>query len=314
MIDDRLEEQAALYALDGLEGEEKSAFETELARDGELARLVDELRAAAAAVAHTAPARIPPPHLEGQILAAIRAEAKPRAASSAARGWIPWAVAAALALFCGVLMYDRAKVSREFAAAREQIGSATAEHERVARAVNEKERQLAAAQGEVEALRKEREELTQQVARWREREQALRVQNATLAETRDDLEKKVAKLENAEKPGALSQLRVATLTSKLSTAPRAAGTIVWDADAQQGILKVANAPALALNKDYQLWLVDPAYQQPVDAGVFTVDEKGATEFKFRPKLRVTSANAFAVTVERKGGVPKAEGPFVLLGN
>ena len=313
MIDERLEEQAAVYALDGLEDEEKSAFEAELSRNDELVRLVDELRQAAASIAHSAPARIPPPHLEQRVLDAIRAQdSRPRVAGpSSARIWIPWAIAAALALFCGVVMSERARVSGEFAAAKEQIGMITSERDRATRLASEKEREAAAAQAEAETLRGERDDLVQQVARWREREEALRVQNTTLAESRAELEKKVGQY---EKLGGLSQLRVATLTSKIPTAPGAAATVVWDPEKQQGILKVANAPTLSGDKDYQLWLVDPSYKQPVDAGVFNVDEKGAIEFTFRPKLRVTSANAFAVSLERKGGVPKAEGPMVLVSN
>jgi anti-sigma-K factor RskA len=52
----------------------------------------------------------------------------------------------------------------------------------------------------------------------------------------------------------------------------------------------------------------------VDGGVFTVDPvTGEARLIFHAKQPVASVNAFAVTLERKGGVPKAEGPFVLLG-
>jgi anti-sigma-K factor RskA len=310
MIDERMEEQAALYALDDLEGEEKSAFEAELAGDEELRRLVDELRETVASLAHTAPPRVPPPELEQRILGAIRSEPV-RPQFAARRTWIPWAAAAALALFCAVLASQRADLGRQLASTKEEIGRLSSDRDRAARLLAEKQREIADAQTAVERLRSEREELVQQVARWREREEALRVQNITLAEQRTDLEKKVADLERL---GGLAQLRVATLTSKLPTSPGAAATVVWDPEKQQGILKVANAPTLGADKDYQLWLVDPAYKQPVDAGVFNVDEKGTTEFTFRPKLRITSANAFAVSLERKGGVPKAEGPMVLVSN
>jgi anti-sigma-K factor RskA len=310
MIDERMEEQAALYALDALEGDEKTAFQAELSRNEELRRLVDDLRNAAASLAHTAPGRVPPPEMETRILSAIGAEGT-LARKTVRLPWIPWAAAAALALFCGVLMYQRAEIGRQLASAKEQIGTISSERERALRLAAEKQREVADAQAAVERLRTEREELVQQVARWREREEALRVQNITLAQHREDLERKVAELERL---GGMAQLRVATLTSKLPTAPGAAATVVWDPEKQQGILKVANAPTLSADKDYQLWLVDPAYKQPVDAGVFNVDEKGSTEFTFRPKLRITAANAFAVSLERKGGVPKAEGPMVLVSN
>lgn len=291
---EQIEEQAALYVIDLLEGEEKRIFEEQLSRSAELQRVVDELREAAAALAHTAPARLPPPDLEAKIAAAVRAH-KPAARQLAPSPWLPWAMAAALVLFCGVLLFDRASMSRRFTAAREQIASANVERDRATRLAVEKDRQAAEAQSETEKLRSEREDLLQQVARWQELEQAMRIQNATLAENRQTLEKKVADLERL---GALSQLRVVPMTAKLPSAAGAAATIVWDPEKQQGILSAANVPVLAPDKDYQLWLVDPAYQQPVDAGVFRVDEKGATTFTFHPKLRITSATAFAVSLER----------------
>ena len=310
MIDERMEEQAALYALDALEADEKLAFEAELERNEDLRRLVDQLRAAAASLAHTAPPRMPSPEVEQRILGAIQSEAPP-SRKIVRVAWVPWAAAAALTVFCGVLFSQRAELRQRLASANEQIGRATSERERAAQLLAEKQRELTEAKSAAERLQTEREELVQQVARWREMQESLRVQNTTLAEQRAELEKKVTELETL---GTLSQLRVATLTSKLPSAPGAAGTVVWDPEKQQGILKVANAPTLTADKDYQLWLVDPAYKQPVDAGVFRVDEKGATEFTFRPKLRVAAANAFAVSLERKGGVPKAEGPMVLVSN
>lgn len=311
MIDERTEEQAALYAVDALEGAEKTAFEEDLSAREDLRKLVDELRAAAASLAHGVPARIPPPELEQRILQAVRAEQRPTLRDPAPARWIPWAVAAGIAVLCGYLAADRATKARQLSAAREQVTVLTAARDRTSNVAAEKERALEAAEAERQKLREERETLVQEVARWREREKAMRVQNTTLAEERADLEKKVAEL---EKQGLLSQLRVATLSSKLPTAPRATATIVWDDEKQQGILKVANAPVTAANQDYQLWVVDPEYQQPVDAGVFNVDEKGGSEFTFRPKLRISSAKAFAVSLERKGGVPKAEGPMVLVSN
>jgi anti-sigma-K factor RskA len=72
-------------------------------------------------------------------------------------------------------------------------------------------------------------------------------------------------------------------------------------------------PALAEGKDYQLWLVDPQYPIPVDGGVFTVNPAtGEAHVAFKAGKPVKSVTKFAVSLERKGGVPKAEGPMVLL--
>ena len=60
-------------------------------------------------------------------------------------------------------------------------------------------------------------------------------------------------------------------------------------------------------------MVDPQYPIPVDGGVFTVDTaSGTARLAFRTKQPVAQVAKFAISLERKGGVPKAEGPMVLL--
>ena len=114
--------------------------------------------------------------------------------------------------------------------------------------------------------------------------------------------------------GDLANFKITTLASMLKNSPQAVAVAVWNPEKQEGVLQVAKLPALAADKDYQLWVVDPQYPNPVDGGVFTVDpQTGEYRLQFRTKQPVKSINAFAVTLERKGGVPKAEGPFVLLG-
>jgi anti-sigma-K factor RskA len=76
---------------------------------------------------------------------------------------------------------------------------------------------------------------------------------------------------------------------------------------------VEKLPALAEDKDYQLWLVDPQYPTPVDGGTFTVDPAtGDARVTFKANKPIRSVAKFAVSLEKKGGVPKAEGPMVLL--
>ena len=78
-------------------------------------------------------------------------------------------------------------------------------------------------------------------------------------------------------------------------------------------MKVTQLPRNANDHDYQLWLVDPRYKNPVDGGVFHVANDGSLSVRFHPNTPVREARAFAVSLERKGGVTKAEGPIVLLG-
>jgi anti-sigma-K factor RskA len=66
-------------------------------------------------------------------------------------------------------------------------------------------------------------------------------------------------------------------------------------------------------KDYQLWVVDPKQPVPVDAGIVRVDSAGFAKVDFKPVTDVTDASKFALSVEKEGGVPKGEGPIVLIG-
>lgn len=307
MIDERLEEQAAMYAVDALEGEEKRAFETQLSQREEVRQLVDELREAAAALAYAPAPRIPPPQLEGAVLRAIQSEKLPAAAIDF-RGWIPWAISAAITLFCGFLLFERASSGQRFAEAQEQVRALHGERDRAVQVAADNERRAAAVQAEIDKLRAERDDLIRQVASLEEKQKTMRVENTTLAERRDELEKKIAQFEKSDSP---SQIRVATLTSKFAAASRPAATIVWDTAKQQGILNAANLPATGRNEDYQVWIVDPQYEQPVSAGVFSSGSDDAIEFSFRPNQRITVAKAFAVSLERKGGVTKPTGPIVL---
>jgi hypothetical protein len=85
-----------------------------------------------------------------------------------------------------------------------------------------------------------------------------------------------------------------------------AGDVVWDARSQRGFLRlngfVPNDPERA---QYQLWIFDAARDDryPVDGGVFDVPP-GRDEIivPMHPTLPVSRPVAFAVTVERPGGV------------
>jgi anti-sigma-K factor RskA len=78
-------------------------------------------------------------------------------------------------------------------------------------------------------------------------------------------------------------------------------------------LIVQNLAPVPAGKDYQLWVIEKG-KAPVDAGVFCVDAKGSAQIRFKPKADVAMAATFAITLEKKGGVPAPEGTMMLLGN
>ena len=278
MINERHEELAALHALDLLESAERDAFVRELAQSAELRALVAELRESAAGLAHTAPDAPPPAALKARVLASLEMpDNVVRPPLSVFRSLLPWAAAAGFALLAA-WFGQRYSVSRTEAA------------------LLKTEQQLADY-----ALRSARNQLeAERIVSRRQLENA-----ATQIAALDDRLKREVDLAN---------FKITTLASMLNNSPQAVAVAVWNPQKQEGVLQVAKLPALPADKDYQLWVVDPQYPNPVDGGVFTVDpQTGEARMQFKAKQPVATVAAFAVTLERKGGVPKAEGPFVLLG-
>lgn len=112
--------------------------------------------------------------------------------------------------------------------------------------------------------------------------------------------------------GNLAQMQIATMNSMVDSSPKGLAVVVWDEEKQQGLLKVENMPKTRADQDYQLWVVDPKYKLPVDAGVFNLDSQGPNRVPFKPAQPITSADKFAVSLERKGGAPQHEGPIVMI--
>ena len=331
MIDERSQELASLYALDLLEGQEHAAFESSLTSNTELSNLVRELRESAADFALTAPQLSPPPALKARLMERIGSSSAaatstkiipfPRAIV------IPWAIAASFAVGCGWLSHLYFSSESERIQLRDRQTLAAMEV-RGAEVQVEAERVIAT--HDMENARKQISELSQQVAastaQLSERDKAIAALGQKLeglnnaSETAGKLlieaHEQIAGLnDRIQIQGDLAQFKIATLASLAGNSQQALAVAVWNPNTQQGVLSVAKLPALASDKDYQLWLIDPAYPAPVDGGVFTVDPAtGDARIKFTPNQRVNNASKFAVSLERKGGVKKAEGPILLLGD
>lgn len=328
MIDERHEELAALYALDLLEGAERASFEAALAHDPALQALVRELRDTGAALAHTAPSTTPPAALRDRVLASLASppsaagpEPDPilRPPLSVFRTVVPWAAAACFAFaaawlgqmhFTGLseaaLLRDRqAMTELSLKSTRQQL---EAEQILARRQVLDTEKQLADTRGQVT-------QRDTQVATLTQRLDTLTGATAQLGRELGDAKQRVAALTTQlQREADLANLKITALASLLKNSPQALAVAVWNPEKQEGVLQVEKLPALAPNKDYQLWVVDPQYPDPVDAGIFTVDpESGARRIQFKGKQPIKSIAAYAITEEIKGGVVKSAGPFLLLG-
>ena len=276
MIDEGMQEQAAAYALGALNADEIGAFEVALRVDPELRALVSELRSVTEALAGTAPALEPPAAVKERLLLEIdqrggsgskrtpdqplrRPVSGPFGAAVSepvggpvgrpAPAWIPWAVAAAMALLSVAFLWQSSSLRSQLAAQAGRINELTTSAE---------------------------------------------LAHAESAELRVT----VAKLRESNR---LASFRIALLDSLLAAAPTAIAVSVWDNERQDGVFIVRNLKPLPSDKDYQLWIIDPKYPSPVDAGVFQVNAKGDVREDFRAKLPIQTANQFAVTIERKGG-------------
>ena len=128
----------------------------------------------------------------------------------------------------------------------------------------------------------------------------------------EDLRATVAQLRETNR---LANVRIALLSSMLTSQPKAVAVSVWDNQRQDGVFIVRNLKPPPSDRDYQLWVIDPKYAMPVDAGVFRVDADGNVRVDFRAKKPIQTADKFAVTIEKKGGsdVPNTKG-LVLVGS
>jgi anti-sigma-K factor RskA len=236
MISEEQQDQAALYALGLLDADEDAAFESELRANAELRDLVRELREAAGAVALAAPPQTPPASLKQVIMREIAMKLEEPIRMSPQRAvfdWIPWAIAAGLTVFCGLLALDRVRLERELADIR------------------------------------------------------------------------------AADP--LMQTTFFTLAPSAPAPADAKATVAWQPGHQSGVIRISNLPAPQPGKDYQLWAVDAEHKDPISAGIIRVDKNGVAQVRFKPVEKAEHVKAFAISLEREGGVPKKEGPILLVG-
>jgi anti-sigma-K factor RskA len=80
------------------------------------------------------------------------------------------------------------------------------------------------------------------------------------------------------------------------------GDVLWSNALQSGYLRLSGLP---LNdprvEQYQLWIVDGDQKNPIDGGVFD-GASGELVIPIDAKLRVGTPKAFAITIEKPGGV------------
>lgn len=125
---------------------------------------------------------------------------------------------------------------------------------------------------------------------------ATTAQNSELQTQLEDAKSQLAALQQdaaaLRKPG----MKLASLQG-LPATPTAQVTVAWDTTSKDVYLIVNNLPQPASDEQYQLWALFNG--QPVDLGVFDIKQE-----KLLVKMKnAQGAQAFAITLERKGGSP-----------
>lgn len=124
MIDERMEEQAALHVLGALSPEEAAEFKKKMAADPELKEFVARFSIATSALAGTVAAVEPPPQLRAKILARV---AEPQkvvelpAAGFRLPAWLPWSLATCLAVLCLMLSAQDSQLKKQMGRQAQQI-------------------------------------------------------------------------------------------------------------------------------------------------------------------------------------------------
>lgn len=93
----------------------------------------------------------------------------------------------------------------------------------------------------------------------------------------------------------------------LAVSPHSYATVYWDTTSHDVYLLTNNLPVPASDKQYQLWAIFNG--QPVDLGVFDIKK----ERLLIQAKNAQGAEAFAITLEKKGGSPTPQGDMYVMG-
>jgi anti-sigma-K factor RskA len=278
---ERQEELAALHALRMLEPEEARVFLGEIKYAPKSIEYVNELEEVAAELAELIEPEDAPAQCRAAVFDAIagrrrdKTVTKMKSGTKVLLGVLGWAAAATIAVSAYGMWF-------QMRSAQKQLADVVQTHDN--------------AQQEAESLRAETGRLKQQLASAEQKTVALNEQIVRLQATNP-----------------LSSLEAAALRAQNNSWADTGAVIVWDPAKQEGLLRMTKARPVSANKDYQLWVIDKELPAPVSAGIVKIDEQGVATITFKPTAAVSHASAFAVSIEVKGGVPKREGPIVMMG-
>jgi|HubBroStandDraft_2_1064218.scaffolds.fasta_scaffold332119_1 anti-sigma-K factor RskA len=278
MIDEAKQDLLVQYLLGELDPTTADEVRAEIAHDVELRDFARDLEETFASLAHTASPMAPPRELPQRIL---QTERRTRRGSPPAPYskiiWLtmPWALAACFAIVCAVLSLEQARIRKDLVSLQEQ-----------------------------------NQEASKALISLQEQNQEASKALVTLQEKIAQSERELAAL---KEKNVLAELKIATLKAQIAAYKGATAVVVWDKEQKNGVLQLDKLPPPPQGKDYQLWVIDPKNPQPVSAGILSVPTDGLIRTSFHPAAPIESADAFAISVEKKGGAAKPEGQIILVG-
>ncbi|MCC7387294.1 MAG: anti-sigma factor [Phycisphaerales bacterium] len=273
-----------------------------------------------------------PEHLAARIeargRAVVGAGTAGRIGPAGGRGWLAFAVAAAIlaavSVLFGVMAVDaRQRAERALAAQTEEMRLRMVNNETLLadsrRSVEDLRAELANAEN---LSAQQRTQLAEAAGRALELAERLASVTSELAIARHDLdaaELHIARLETPVDPTELAasrqkllevpgSWRVAWSPFDLPDAPAEQGSVrgdvVWNDELQQGYLRFVglkpNDPAV---EQYQVWVIDErGMEQKVSGGVFNATAAGEVIVPIHPGIDVGRVALFAVTIEEPGGI------------
>lgn len=269
---DRKEEQAALHALHMLDGHERQILRAEMRSDANLRALVADLEDAAAHLLLLLPEEKPPGEARALLLQQVRDRRRPGVRSLVAplrrlsQPWLAWLAAGILAILAwrGHHLARRATV-------------------------------------EVAALRATETEARRDVTEARAAEAELARQLASAREQVGELAAEVSRYQ-ADKP--VGRMEAMPLRSSFRRYDDVVAVVIWDADRQEGRLRLERMPPPPVGREYQLWVVDRKTQDAVSAGVVRPEARGVTFLTFKPAKPVAGAAKFLLSIEEPGGAAR----------
>lgn len=308
-------EQAEIYALGALDGEELTQFEAHLeAGCPECENRLRDTRETLTLLPRSLRLISPPADVKTRVLAQIAATydtAAPLPPRRRRRRWplgLSALAAAGLLLALSLNLYRTQHELQRAEAVVRNLQAELAQREQALHALRtefDSARQaLQQAEGVVTTLQAE-------LAKRQETIEAERQQLQQVEQAVASLQHELAEREETLRLLATPQMRLVRLNG-LPPSPGATGQLMWQPAARTGLLLTSGLPQLPRHRVYELWAI--AGNEPVPAGLFEVDEGGHAFLRLPPLPRAKRFTKFAVTSEPAGGVPSPTGPMHLLGS